>query len=87
MPDLVNGTPAVTHVIAQLQELTTPTGRVWRFVTNSEGVADHAWQQRDRLLQLSNGATAVEIHWHDPASTETPVVLAYSPALPAAGVV
>lgn len=84
MLNLIDGKPAVSHVIAQLQELTTPTGRVWRLVTNSEGVADHAWQQRERLLQLSNGATAVEIHWQDPASTETPVTLAYSPALPAA---
>lgn len=84
MSNVIESSPAVSHVIAQLQELTTPQGRVWRLVSTSEGVADHAWQQRERLLQLSNGASAVEIHWQDPTTSQAPVQLTYSPALPPA---
>jgi hypothetical protein len=69
-------------VVAELHELVTPAGKVWRFVSRSEGVADHAWQQRERLLQLSDGAQAVEISWECEGSA--PVNVTYSPQLPGA---
>lgn len=71
---------AAYTVVAELQELVTPTGRVWRFVSTSEGVADHAWLQRERLLQLSDGAQAVEIIWE--SDDCSPVSLSYAPQLP-----
>jgi|GEM_PF-3888393 hypothetical protein len=68
-------------VVAQLQEVQTDRGRVWRFVSSSETVVDHAWQQRERLLQLSNGAAALEICWESPDGSG--VKLSHSPQLPA----
>lgn len=67
-------------VVAQLQEVLTDKGRVWRFVSTSETVVDHAWQQRERLLQLSNGAAALEICWEPPDGSA--VELSHSPQLP-----
>lgn len=66
--------------IAELHEVQGPKGRTWRIVTSSEGFADHAWQQRQRLLQISDGAAAIEICWKD--SDGEPVELAFSPSLP-----
>jgi hypothetical protein len=68
------------RIVAEIQEVVTSEGKVWRFVSRSECVADHAWQQRERLLQLSDGATAVEISWQDEG--EAPVSITYSPQLP-----
>lgn len=68
-------------VVAQLQEVLTDKGRVWRFISTSETVVDHAWQQRERLLQLSNGAAALEICWEPPDGSA--VELSHSPQLPA----
>lgn len=68
-------------VVAQLQELQTEKGRVWRFVSSSETVVDHAWQQRERLLQLSDGAAALEICWESSDGSEA-VELSHSPQLP-----
>ena len=73
---------SATTPVAELHELLTPSGRIWRFVTRSEGVADHAWQQRERLLQLSNGALAVEVSWE--CEGNSPVNVTYSPQLPPA---
>lgn len=67
--------------VARLEELITPSGRVWRFVSSNECVTDHAWQQRERLLQLSEGATALEICW-EPADGSTAVELSHAPQLP-----
>lgn len=67
-------------VVAQLKEVLTEKGRVWRFVSSSETVVDHAWQQRERLLQLSNGAAALEICWEPPDGSA--VELSHSPQLP-----
>lgn len=67
-------------VVAQLQEVLTDKGRVWRFVSTNETVVDHAWQQRERLLQLSNGAAALEICWEPPYGSA--VELSHSPQLP-----
>lgn len=69
-----------TAPIAELHEVQGPKGRIWRIVTSSEGFADHAWQQRDRLLQISNGATAIEICWE--ADGADLVELSFSPQLP-----
>lgn len=69
-------------VIAELREVVTPEGRVWRFTSSSEGVVDHAWQQRDQLLRLSNGAAALEICWLAPDGQT--VRLTHAPLLPAA---
>lgn len=68
------------RVIAELQEHATPEGKVWRLVSRSEGVADHAWQQRERLLQLSEGAQSIEIAWE--SDGDTPVNITYAPNLP-----
>lgn len=67
-------------VVAELHEVFTEAGRVWRFVSANESVVDHAWQQRDRLLQLSNGATALEICWQPEDGAG--VTLAHAPQLP-----
>lgn len=67
-------------VVAELREFITPEGKVWRFVSQSEGVADHAWQQRERLLQLSEGAQSVEISWQPEGAS--PVNVTYAPQLP-----
>jgi len=69
------------RVVARLEERMTPAGRVWRFVSSNESVTDHAWQQRDRLLQLSEGAAALEICW-EPADGSRAVELSHSPQLP-----
>lgn len=66
--------------IAELYELQGPTGRRWRIVTSSEAFADHAWQQRERLLQISDGAAAIEICWQ--SDDGDPVDLSFSPQLP-----
>jgi hypothetical protein len=82
MPE--NATPqppgAPYTVVAELREFITPQGKVWRFVSRSEGVADHAWQQRERLLQLSDGAQSVEVSWEDEGGA--PVNISYAPQLP-----
>lgn len=67
-------------VVAQIQELQTEKGRVWRFASSSEALTDHAWQQRERLLQLSNGAVALEICWE--SIDGSAVSLTHSPQLP-----
>ena len=72
--------PAASRFVAELHELETPEGRIWRVQTQSEGFADHAWQQRERLLQLSNGAKAIVVCWAD--EDGEPVELRYSPELP-----
>lgn len=69
--------------IARLEEIQTPKGRVWRFVSSNESVTDHAWQQRERLLQISNGAVAIEICWVANDGSGTTVELSHSPQLPA----
>jgi len=69
-------------VIAELRQVATPEGAVWRFTSSSEGVADHAWQQRDELLRLSNGAASIEICWLNPDGEA--VVVSHAPQLPAA---
>lgn len=79
-PSVQPSAEATYTVVAELQELVTPAGRVWRFVSRSEGVADHAWLQRERLLQLSDGAQAVEILWE--SEDGSPVSLSYCPQLP-----
>lgn len=66
--------------IAELHELQGPRGRIWRIVTSSEGFADHAWQQRERLLQISDGASAIEICWE--SADADPVEMTFSPQLP-----
>lgn len=68
--------------VARLEERQTPKGRVWRFVSSSESVTDHAWQQRERLLQISNGAIAIEICWEPSDGSGTAVELSHSPQLP-----
>jgi hypothetical protein len=69
------------RVVARLEERLTHAGRIWRFVSSSEGVVDHAWQQRERLLQLSEGAAALEICW-EPVDGSSPVELSHAPQLP-----
>ena len=66
--------------IAELHEVQGPKGRTWRIVTSSEGFADHAWQQRERLLQISDGASAIEICWE--SADADSVELTFSPQLP-----
>lgn len=66
--------------IAELYEVQGSKGRTWRIVTSSEGFADHAWQQRERLLRISDGAAAIEICWH--GADGDPVELRFSPQLP-----
>lgn len=68
------------RVIAQIREVQTATGRVWRVESTSEGFADHAWMERERLLQLSEGAQAVQICWADASGEE--VEVSYCPQLP-----
>lgn len=69
--------------VARLEEIQTAQGRVWRFVSTNESVADHAWLQRERLLQISNGAAAIEICWESADGSGTSVELSHSPQLPA----
>lgn len=80
MPDKPAPLERPCIVVAQLQEVQTDKGRVWRFTSTSETVVDHAWQQRERLLQLSNGAAALEICWEPPDGST--VELSHSPQLP-----
>lgn len=68
------------RVIAQIREVHTPEGRVWRVESTSEGFADHAWLERERLLQLSEGAQAVQICWSDASGEE--IQVSYCPQLP-----
>lgn len=70
----------VSRLVGELHEIETAEGRIWRVHTQSEGFADHVWQQRERLLQLSNGAKAVVVCWTD--EDGEPVEVSYSPELP-----
>lgn len=57
-------------------------GVVWRLVTTHESIADHAWQQRDAILSLGDGAMAFEVVWMS-ADGER-VVTRHQPGLPEA---
>ena len=68
------------RVVAEFREISTPDGKVWQFVSPSAEMVDHAWQQRERFQQLSNGASRFEVVWQDQASE---VVVSHDPSLPA----
>lgn len=69
------------RVVGEFRELLTPAGRVWQFVSESAELVDHAWQQRERLHQLSDGASRFEVLWH---CEDLEVVVSHDPELPAA---
>lgn len=56
-------------LIAEIREVATAEGRIWQFISNSAELVDHAWLQRQRLLQLSNGAAAIETCWQPDDAT------------------
>lgn len=70
------------QVVAEIRELQTPEGRIWQFVSSSAELVDHAWLQRQRLLQLSNGAKAFQTHWQHSDGNHS--VTEFSPPLPTA---
>lgn len=69
------------RTIATLQVVQGPQGRILQLVTTCADYADHAWLDRDRLLQLCEGATAFQVIWQGPAG---PVEVSYAPQLPEA---
>jgi hypothetical protein len=81
MPLLPSSPDEPIVALAELRLVQTPAGYVLQVHTTSEGFADHAWLQRDRLLQLSEGAQVLEIHLSSAAVAE-PLKLSYSPQLP-----
>jgi hypothetical protein len=68
-------------VLAEVRLVQTPMGRILRVETCSECIADHFWLQRERFLQLTEGASSLEVHWFDRSGAE-PVILSYAPQLP-----
>lgn len=79
MPDR-EGAP---RVIAELQELQTPNGTVWRVVSSHAAIMDHVWIERAKLHRLSEGAATIEFVWTDGLDDQgQPLTLRYSPELP-----
>lgn len=54
------------RVVAELREVQDAAGRIWQYVSTSAELVDHAWLQRDRLYQLSEGAVRLDVCWETP---------------------
>lgn len=72
----------MSEPVAKLLLENEQDGPVWRLVTTHLSIADQAWQQRDAILGLGDGATAFEVVW-DSGDGEQ-VVTRHQPGLPEA---
>lgn len=65
-PERFNPQDFPYEVVAELREINTPEGRVWQFVSRSAEIADHAWIERHKFHQFSNGAKRLDVCWEEP---------------------
>jgi hypothetical protein len=69
----------MSELVAQLSLESDAQGFVWRLVTSRDSIADQAWQQRDSIIRMGDGAAAFEVVWKTDAGD---VVTRHQPDLP-----
>jgi hypothetical protein len=69
----------MSKLVAQLILEADEEGPVWRLVTSRDSIADQAWQQRDSIIRLGDGAAAFEVIWKTATGD---VVTRHQPDLP-----